>query len=115
MSLKSPWMFLKSPWMFLKSPWMFVTSLWMSLKSPLNLILPDMYEPWISMTFLQWFSDWCMILMFNNILSKQTSPRDRFNTSFSLLGIALLWAPRPFNMRAGRTRRALDIPLVNSW
>ena len=24
-------------------------------------------------------------------------------------GIALLWAPRPFNLRSGRTRRALDI------
>ena len=31
------------------------------------------------------------------------------------LGISLYWAPRPFNMRAGRTRRAIDIPLVNNW
>ena len=30
-------------------------------------------------------------------------------------GIALLWAPRPFNLRSGRCRRALDIPLVKSW
>jgi len=30
-------------------------------------------------------------------------------------GIALYHAPRPFNMRSGRTRRALDVPLVNSW
>lgn len=30
-------------------------------------------------------------------------------------GIALLWAPRPFNMRSGRTRRAIDIPLVKCW
>jgi pre-mRNA-processing factor 8 len=30
-------------------------------------------------------------------------------------GIALLWAPRPFNLRSGHTRRAIDIPLVNSW
>jgi len=30
-------------------------------------------------------------------------------------GIALLWAPRPYNMRSGRTRRALDIPLVKTW
>lgn len=30
-------------------------------------------------------------------------------------GIALLWAPRPFNMRSGRTRRAVDIPLVKTW
>ena len=30
-------------------------------------------------------------------------------------GIALLWAPRPFDMRSGRCRRALDIPLVKSW
>lgn len=30
-------------------------------------------------------------------------------------GIALLWAPRPFNTRSGRTRRAIDIPLVKSW
>lgn len=30
-------------------------------------------------------------------------------------GIALLWAPRPFNLRSGHTRRAMDIPLVKSW
>lgn len=30
-------------------------------------------------------------------------------------GIALLWAPRPFNMRSGRTRRAIDIPLIKNW
>ena len=30
-------------------------------------------------------------------------------------GIALLWAPAPFNLRSGRTRRAFDVPLVCSW
>ena len=30
-------------------------------------------------------------------------------------GIALLWAPRPFNLRSGHTRRALDVPLVKTW
>ncbi|XP_055686190.1 pre-mRNA-processing-splicing factor 8 [Lutzomyia longipalpis] len=30
-------------------------------------------------------------------------------------GISLLWAPRPFNLRSGRTRRAIDIPLVKGW
>lgn len=30
-------------------------------------------------------------------------------------GIALMWAPRPFNMRSGRTRRAIDVPLVKTW
>jgi pre-mRNA-processing factor 8 len=30
-------------------------------------------------------------------------------------GIALLWAPHPFNRRFGRTRRVLDVPLVNTW
>ena len=30
-------------------------------------------------------------------------------------GIALLWAPRPFNLRADHSRRALDIPLVKTW
>eukprot|EP00966_Prymnesium_polylepis_P143726 3317977-Prymnesium_polylepis.1 len=29
--------------------------------------------------------------------------------------IALYWAPRPFNMRSGFTRRSIDVPLVNSW
>lgn len=29
--------------------------------------------------------------------------------------IALYWAPRPFNLRAGRTRRAQDVPLVKGW
>lgn len=30
-------------------------------------------------------------------------------------GIALYWAPRPFNLRAGRMRRAQDVPLVKNW
>ena len=30
-------------------------------------------------------------------------------------GIALLWAPRPFNLRSGWTRRAVDVPLVKTW
>jgi hypothetical protein len=30
-------------------------------------------------------------------------------------GIALYWAPRPFNQRTGRTRRAEDVPLVQTW
>lgn len=30
-------------------------------------------------------------------------------------GIALLWARRPYNQRSGRTRRALDVPLVKTW
>ena len=30
-------------------------------------------------------------------------------------GVALLWAPAPFNQRTGYTRRAIDVPLVNAW
>ncbi|RHN38913.1 putative JAB1/MPN/MOV34 metalloenzyme domain, ribonuclease H-like domain, PRO8NT [Medicago truncatula] len=30
-------------------------------------------------------------------------------------GMSLLFAPRPFNMRSGRMRRAEDIPLVSEW
>lgn len=30
-------------------------------------------------------------------------------------GIALYWAPRPFNLRQGHTRRAYDVPLVKTW
>eukprot|EP00964_Phaeocystis_antarctica_P142953 scaffold108369_cov48-Phaeocystis_antarctica.AAC.1 len=29
--------------------------------------------------------------------------------------IALYWAPRPFNMRSGYTRRCIDVPLVQAW
>src|SRR3990167_6651091 len=29
--------------------------------------------------------------------------------------IALFHSPKPFNQRSGKTRRAIDIPLVNSW
>ncbi|CEP01163.1 unnamed protein product (mitochondrion) [Plasmodiophora brassicae] len=36
-------------------------------------------------------------------------------TEHTATGIALLHAPRPFNMRSGRTRRAHDIPLIKSW
>ncbi|KND02430.1 pre-mRNA-processing-splicing factor 8 [Spizellomyces punctatus DAOM BR117] len=30
-------------------------------------------------------------------------------------GIALYWAPHPFDKRSGRTRRAIDVPLVKNW
>ena len=30
-------------------------------------------------------------------------------------GLALYWAPHPFNKRSGYTRRAQDIPLVKTW
>ncbi|CAL8460792.1 g323 [Coccomyxa elongata] len=36
-------------------------------------------------------------------------------TDTTSAGIALLWAPHPFNKRSGHMRRAVDIPLVNSW
>lgn len=36
-------------------------------------------------------------------------------TDSTALGINLYWAPRPFNMRSGFTRRAIDVPLVNNW
>ena len=29
--------------------------------------------------------------------------------------IALYWAPRPFHLRSGATRRSIDVPLVNGW
>jgi len=36
-------------------------------------------------------------------------------TDSTVSGIALYWAPRPFNLRSAHTRRAQDIPLVKSW
>ena len=30
-------------------------------------------------------------------------------------GLALLWAPRPFYLRSGKTRRACDVPICSSW
>ncbi|XP_026190475.1 pre-mRNA-processing-splicing factor 8 [Cyclospora cayetanensis] len=36
-------------------------------------------------------------------------------TDTTAAGISLYWACRPFNLRAGRMRRAQDIPLVQTW
>ncbi|KAG2729326.1 hypothetical protein I3760_01G245300 [Carya illinoinensis] len=36
-------------------------------------------------------------------------------TDTTAAGVSLLFAPRPFNMRSGRMRRAEDIPLVSEW
>lgn len=36
-------------------------------------------------------------------------------TDSTAQGIQLVWAPHPFNLRSGRTRRAVDVPLVKSW
>lgn len=37
------------------------------------------------------------------------------STNNTANGIGLYWAPRPFNLRTGKTRRALDVPLIHSW
>jgi len=39
----------------------------------------------------------------------------RCYTANTANGIALYWAPRPYNQRSGRMRRSLDIPLVKTW
>lgn len=36
-------------------------------------------------------------------------------TEHTASGVALMWAPRPFSQRSGRTRRAQDVPLVQGW
>jgi pre-mRNA-processing factor 8 len=36
-------------------------------------------------------------------------------TDLTSSGIALYWAPRPFNMRSGPCRRTVDVPLINAW
>lgn len=41
-----------------------------------------------------------------------TFPLSTPNTS---AGIALYHAPRPFNLRSGRTRRIIDVPLIGHW
>lgn len=33
----------------------------------------------------------------------------------SFIGFKMLWAPKYFKYRAGRTRRACDVPLINPW
>jgi len=37
------------------------------------------------------------------------------STDNTAKGIRLYWAPHPYNMKTGRTRRAVDVPLVQSW
>jgi pre-mRNA-processing factor 8 len=36
-------------------------------------------------------------------------------TDLTTQGIGLYWAPRPFNLRTGKTRRAQDVALVKKW
>jgi pre-mRNA-processing factor 8 len=43
------------------------------------------------------------------LLHEELSSKD---TTF---GIGLLWAPKPFNQRTGKMRRAFDVPLVAGW
>lgn len=37
------------------------------------------------------------------------------STSRTAAGISLYFAPRPFHLRSGRTRRAIDVPLIGHW
>jgi len=36
-------------------------------------------------------------------------------TENTMSGIALVFAPEPFNKRSGNTKRTIDVPLVNGW
>lgn len=36
-------------------------------------------------------------------------------TELTSAGIGLFWAPRPFNVRTGACRRAIDVPLLSAW
>lgn len=75
------------------------------------LINPILHRPLISKVSLYDFDD-------DFTLDEGVQPFLRntpLHTKNTANGISLLWAPRPFNMRSGRMRRAFDIPLVNSW
>ncbi|EPQ28314.1 uncharacterized protein PFL1_04141 [Pseudozyma flocculosa PF-1] len=39
----------------------------------------------------------------------------RWRTKLTADAIALWWAPSPYDRRSGRTRRAVDVPLVQTW
>lgn len=54
--------------------------------------------------------EWTLPFGVEPLLSEQ-----QLYTETTATGIALLWAPEPFNHRSGRTRRALDVPLVANW
>lgn len=41
--------------------------------------------------------------------------RRPLSTDTTADGVALMWAPYPFNTRSGCTRRAIDVPLVSDW
>ncbi|PWN42662.1 putative PRP8-U5 snRNP protein, pre-mRNA splicing factor [Ceraceosorus guamensis] len=40
---------------------------------------------------------------------------DSLTNELTTDAIALWWAPAPYNLRSGRTRRVLDVPLISSW
>ncbi|EFA79942.1 pre-mRNA processing factor 8 [Heterostelium album PN500] len=51
-------------------------------------------------------------------LPEQVDPflqETELDTETTPAGIQLYWAPKPFNQRSGLTRRAQDIPLVQTW
>jgi len=37
------------------------------------------------------------------------------STPVALSGLTLYFAPRPFHLRSGRTRRVMDVPLISHW
>ena len=75
--------------------------------------LPENVEAFLQVFFLQFFSCSKIRTELRGVLPFfQESPLYTDNTAN---GIGLLWAPRPFDMRSGMTRRAIDIPLVKNW
>ncbi|GAB2224832.1 hypothetical protein Droror1_Dr00005609 [Drosera rotundifolia] len=81
------------------------------------------YDPLISPISTKQSSDKTLQVDFDDGDSDFTLPEGvepllagtQLYTDTTAAGISLLFAPRPFNMRSGRTRRAEDIPLVSEW
>ncbi len=74
-----------------------------------DFVLPEYVEPFLNDTPL--YTD-------NTANGELMVWRDPFHLLTPLppaAGIGLLWAPRPFNLRSGRCRRAIDVPLVKAW
>jgi pre-mRNA-processing factor 8 len=63
------------------------------------------YDPgWIEDEEITTSASWLPILNDAPLSTANTGP-----------GVSLYWSPHPFNTRSGRTRRTLDIPLINHW
>ncbi|CAG8442785.1 1828_t:CDS:2 [Diversispora eburnea] len=82
------------------------------IRTEYKIAFPFLYNSLPRSVHVSWYHEPTVVYIQNISPFLEDFPLYSDNTAD---GIALWWAPHPFNKRSGRMRRAEDVPLVKNW